>query len=409
MMTSEGLAYLTEGVEGVGGELKQRPEDFVVQEEPLVEPSGEGDFLYLYVQKTKRITSDVVRLFSQHFCVAPESIGYAGLKDKHAITRQWLSIEHAKEERAMAFEDDHIQILGLDRHPVPLRRGGLRGNRFDIKIRAVAPGDVVRARAILDTLAQSGVPNFVGEQRFGYRNDGHLLGRLLLKGDDQGFLDSLLGKPMEIDRPLLRDARLAYEAGDYARAIELWPTSHRFERQAVGPLSRGAPAGDAVNGVDLQHRKLLVSALQSAVFNTVLDRRLRDGWFDRFVEGDVAFDHTTRKVIEVTGADGVAAAQARYEAGEWSPSGPMWGRDMQEAGGEVGRIEREALAGAEVTLSDFESSPYEAQGSRRAMRMLIEDTRISAGGDEYGPYIGVSFMLPRGCFATVVLREIMKS
>src|SRR5687768_3974452 len=132
MLTAEGLCYLTGDEPGIGGRLKERPEDFVVEEVPLYEPEGRGDHLYLFVEKHKRLTTDVVRYLSRHFGVPWNSIGYAGLKDKHAVTRQWFSIEHVTEERAAQFQDEHIHILDFGRHPTKLRRGNLRANRFEI-------------------------------------------------------------------------------------------------------------------------------------------------------------------------------------------------------------------------------------------------------------------------------------
>src|ERR1041385_7390446 len=173
MLTAEGLCYLTGDEAGIGGKLKERPEDFVVEEIPLYDPEGRGDHLYLYVEKRRRLTTDVVRYLARHFGVPWRSIGYAGLKDKHAVTRQWFSIEHVKEERAREFKDDHVQIVDMGRHPTKLKRGNLRGNRFTIKIRDVSLNEGLRARRILDRLVAEGAPNFLGEQRFGYRNNNH--------------------------------------------------------------------------------------------------------------------------------------------------------------------------------------------------------------------------------------------
>jgi tRNA pseudouridine13 synthase len=131
------VLHLTADEPGIGGCLKERPEDFVVEELPLFEPQGTGDHLYLFVEKRKRLTTDVVRYFSRHFRVPWTAIGYAGLKDKHAVTRQWFSVEHACEKRAAEFHDDFIQILDTGRHPTKLKRANLRGNRFQIRVRQV--------------------------------------------------------------------------------------------------------------------------------------------------------------------------------------------------------------------------------------------------------------------------------
>lgn len=399
------LAYLTADEPGIAGKLKQRPEDFIVDEEPLYEPTGQGDHLYLFVEKRRRLTTDVARLFREHFGVKDVAVGYAGLKDKHAITRQWFSVEHASVERAAEFADEHIHILATDRHLNKLKRGHLRGNRFIIKLRDVELNDVVRVRRMLDRMCRCGVPNYLGEQRFGYRKNNHLLGQLLMLGKYREFLDEMLGRPIPADSPPAAEARQAYQTGDYVTALECWPKVHRFERQAIGPLSRGASPSQAVNGIDRPQLALLMSAYQSYIFNLVLDKRVRDGLFDTLLVGDLAFKHDSRGVFLV---EDIAEAQQRCDAKLICPTGPMWGPDMIRAGGQVDQWELDALRSTDMDVSDLVASKRAPEGSRRPMRMLIDEPAVSAGGDELGPYIELRFMLPRGSFATTVMREIMK-
>lgn len=399
------LLYLTADQPGIGGRLKRRPEDFLVEEVPLFEPTGEGEHLYLWVEKRRRLTTDITRLLAQHFGVPQRDVGFAGLKDKHAITRQAVTIRLADIDKVAEFQDDHIRILWAERHSKKLKRGNLRGNRFNIRIRDVDPASVVRARTILDRLVIAGCPNYLGEQRFGYRQNNHILGRHLLLKQWQQFLDALLGGPQIDDSEQVREARQAYTEGDYERALSLWPKVHRFERQAIGPLSRGAPPYDAVHGIDHMQLTLLVSAFQSHVFNRVLNRRLRDGLFDRLVEGDVAMKRENRAMFDVLDPQ---AEQPRMDAGDIAPSGPMWGESMKPARGQVAEWEQQALHSTGLSEADLAEGPYAPDGSRRPLRMMVQDVDISAGADEHGPYVHVAFMLPRGSFATVVMREIMK-
>jgi len=398
------LTYFTADLPGIGGVLKQRPEDFLVDEVSAYEPCGEGDHLYMIVEKRRRLTTDVVRYLAKHFGVSRTAVGFAGLKDKHAVTRQAFTVEHADAKLVDRFEDEHIKILLADFHRNKIKRGHLRGNRFVIKVREVEPTAVLRAKPILDQLAEHGAPNFLGEQRFGYRFQNHELGRLLLLGDYRGFLDMMLGQPRHSDRDIIQQARAAYDAGDYHKALESWPTVHRFERQAVGPLSRGASAADAVNGIDSTQRHLLVSSCQSAVFNNVLDRRLREGNYE-LLEGDLAFKHDSRGVFHV---EHIETERPRYAAQAISPTGPMWGRKMQRPTGRVLEWETEELATAGLSEDLFVEGEYTPDGSRRAMRMPVTDASVAGGVDEHGAFVKVSFELPRGCFATTVMREIMK-
>jgi len=406
MLTADGLAYLTQDEPGIGGVIKARPEDFVVTEAPLYDPCGEGEHLYLYIEKRRRLTTDIVRFLSQHFKVAWDAIGYGGLKDKHAVTRQWFSVHFGKEERAGEFENDAVKILAMDRHTNKIKRGHLYGNRFEIKIREVEPTAAVRARRILDRVVQCGAPNFIGEQRFGYRKDTHLQGRALLKGELQEFLDQMLGRPQATEPERNQEARRLYEAGEYKQALQQWATVHRFERQAIGPLSRGAPIHDAINGIDKPHRQLMISAFQSSIFNQLLNDRLLAGRMGQLELGDLAMKHDTRGVFEVRD---VEAEQPRADRLEISPTGPMWGYHMKRAGGAVAQREAEALADTGVTQEELGEGTYTAYGSRRAFRMPVYDPEVTGGADDLGPYVYLGFLLPRGSFATVVLREITKA
>jgi tRNA pseudouridine13 synthase len=401
------MAYLTGDQPGIGGVIKQRPEDFLVDEVPLYAPTGEGEHLYMIVEKRKRLTSDIARLLAKHFGVRREAVGYAGLKDKHAITRQAITIQGADPSLAPKFEDDYIKILSAELHRNKIKRGHLAANRFVIKVREVEITKVLQAKRAMDALIQSGVPNYLGEQRFGYRQNNHVLGRHLLQRDYQSFCDRLLGDPIPNEAQHAQDARAAYDAGDYEKALNTWPTVHRFERQAVGPISRGSSPSQAVKAIDRQQLTLLVSAFQSEVFNRVLDQRLRAGQFTTMRIGDIAFKHQSRGMFTV---EDPAEDQPRCDAQEISPTGPMWGPKMLIPSGQTLSEEQAALDVTGVSVNQIaDAGPFAPEGSRRSLRMLVRDADVSAGSDEHGPYIRLAFELARGCFATTVLREIMKA
>jgi tRNA pseudouridine13 synthase len=405
MLTTEGLGFFTDDEPGIGGILKARPEDFIVEEIAREEFTGSGPYLYLYIQKVRRLTTDVARILSERFGLPWQAIGYAGLKDKHAITRQWFSVEKLTEDQAATFEDSHLTILAMDRHDQPLTRGRLRGNRFRIKVRNVAPSAVLPAKRIIDRLVRTGAPNFIGEQRFGYRHDAHLQGRALLLGNYQFFLDQLLGKPMEPEPLRNAQARREYELGNWAQALELWSTVHRFERQALGALTRGATAEQAINAIDRPHLTLMISAFQSAIFNAVCNDRLRMGLLGTLLQGDVAMKHETGGVFHVRD---LAAEQQRADALEISPTGPMWGKALLMPEDGIGDAEVAALRDTGVGPEHLVDGPFVPEGTRRSLRMVLLNARVSAGADDAGPYVEVDFELPRGSFATTVMREVMK-
>lgn len=407
---------LTADEAGVGGVIKQRNEDFLVEEVPLYEPSGDGEHLYLFVEKNGRTTSDVQAYLANAFRISRRQISFAGLKDKHAIARQHFSIHlplrGSEEDGLKNIDNDRIKLLWASRHGNKLRRGHLRGNRFVIYIRDVNPADVLRARRMLERLDAAGVPNFIGDQRFGFRHMNHRHGHLLLQGRWQELLDQLLGNPSEHGREASYEGRVAYEAGDYHLAIEKWPRHLRFDRPALDMLRQGKSAKDAVMTISKDQRNFMVSALQSAMFNVVLDQRLASGTFDRLLAGDIAMKHPGRAVFEVDEqiATMENAPGGRIEKGEVSPTGPMWGPDMMTPRGEPLEQELRVLHAFDLSPETLASQPQcNMDGSRRPLRIFIREPDISSGVDEHGPYIRTAFELPRGSFATVVMREIMKT
>lgn len=413
--------YLTANLPGVGGVIKQRPEDFLVEEQPLYEPCGEGEHMYLFVEKTAMTTLDAVRVIAKAFRVSRRDVGYAGLKDKHAITRQHFSIyrtDATDDARAVEQVSQHPRLVvhWAQRHTNKLKRGHHGGNRFSIRIREVEPTKVMLAKRVLDRLAAAGIPNFLGEQRFGYRHNGHILGRMLLLGQWQAFLDEALGHGIDADTEPLRLGREAYRQGDYPGALEHWPKNLRFDRQALDALRQERSPEETIASIDPAQRKMLVSATQSAVFNRVVARRIAEGTFDRLLPGDLAWLHRNGSVFAVDEptAEADNAEGGRVASLALSASGPMWGMDMTRADGAVDAMEVEALAAEGLTIAqlaglDSRACPGGASGSRRPMRVPLIDPEIDAGIDEHGGYIRVAFELPRGAFATVALGEIMKT
>lgn len=411
--------HLTHDLPGVGGATKQRPEDFLVEEQPLYDLAGEGEHLFLFIEKTNLATTDVIDRLARAFRVRKSEIGYAGLKDKHAITRQHFSVRMtdagATEGDAARDLEHHpkLKLLWADRHRNKLRRGHLAGNRFAIRIRDVKPTDVVAAKRILDRLAERGMPNYLGEQRFGYRQQNHLVGAHLLRGEHQQALDLMLGGPADYESEPMQRARAAYDRGDYVEALEHWPKHLRPDRRALDALRQGASAAQAVRSVGQTQIGLLISACQSAIFNRVLDHRLRDGIFDRLLVGDLAWKHDNRSVFLVEDqatADHENGPEGRIVTFAISPTGPMWGPDMPRPRETAAQLELDALHEADLTEAHFTRPDRAAlEGERRALRIALRDPDISGGVDEHGPYIRLTFELPRGAFATTVLREIMKT
>jgi len=400
------LPYLTQEFPGVGGVIKQRAEDFFVQEIPLYEPGGSGEHVYCEIQKIGLTTFEAMHRLGKSLNISTRDIGYAGMKDAHAITRQIFSIAGTTPEAVMALQIPGIAVQWAARHGNKLRLGHLQGNRFAIKIREVNPTDVVKLKPVLDVIQKRGMPNFFGEQRFGRRNNNDLLGAALIRGDHETVLKQLLGSPdPALDSKATLEARAAFDKRDNARAMQLWPRTGGIERRVLARLMKTHRPSAAVHAIDDKIRRLWVSAVQSRLFNDVLSRRVMT--IDKLLDGDLAYKHDNGACFRVESA---ATEQPRCDAFEISPTGPLVGYRMTLPEGEPLAIEQEAMKAITLTAADFrQSGKMRVKGARRSLRIKPENIEIAGGVDEFGPHITVAFTLPAGAFATVLLRELMKS
>ncbi|MHC4318778.1 MAG: tRNA pseudouridine(13) synthase TruD [Planctomycetota bacterium] len=397
---------------GLGGAIKQRPEDFLVEELPLYEPSGEGEHLYLRVEKTGVSHHEMASCVRRHFDVQQRAVGFAGMKDKAAVTRQTISV-HLPRDRAVPAGDvphERITVLWMRRHTNKMRVGHLAGNRFSIRIRQVDPAKVTVVRRQLARLAATGVPNYFGRQRFGYRVNNHLLGLALLRADWAGLIGELLGSAGSAFPEYQRPRRELFDQGRYREAAVLWTPADRNELTVAKALAGGRRTRDAARAVGKTAMLFWISALQSAVFNRVLDRRLEAGALTRLVEGDLAWKHDNGAVFAVTAGElSRDELTPRLDRLEISPSGPLWGAGMIRPGPAVDAVELEALKAIGVTPETFGTRGDEFRGARRPLRVPVGNPSTEAGVDEDGAYIRVAFDLPAGSYATVLLREMMKA
>jgi tRNA pseudouridine13 synthase len=316
----EPLPLVTGDLPGSGGLVKASPEDFRVDEIPAYEPAGSGAHLWLLVEKEGRTTRDVVRDLSRMLGVQDRDAGVAGLKDRQAVTTQWLSFGVARDPDPSTLAGEGWRVLRASRHGNKLRTGHSRGNRFSIVVRG---GDLSAARAAADALAVRGLPNFFGAQRFGADGRNADLGRAIL-----------LGAPDPEARRASRDRFL---------------------------------------------RRLTLSAWQSLLFNRWLAARMADGLFGRALAGDAMKKLDSGGVFTCEDPE---ADQPRVERFEISPAGPMFGHKLRLAGGVAGEREAALLAADGVTAADLVRGGGETEGTRRAGRIPVA-VALEPWGDGY--------------------------
>lgn len=407
--------FVTHDLPGIGGRLKQRPEDFLVDEQPLIQPTGEGEHVMLYVQKRGMSTFDLVGVLASHFGVVRSAVGYAGLKDKTAITRQAVTV-HVPGKGLSDFrmlEHASVSIEWADMHTSKLKPGRLAGNRFSIRVRGVGPTDALAAKRVLDRLAEMGVPNRFGEQRFGAVWRNHLVGAADVLGDARGVCDALLMPSAEFPG-VDAEARELYEVRDFNGSYRAMPRGAAAERRVVRTLANKPDYEKAAGKILGRERRFFHSAMQSAAFNAVLDDRLERGTLDTLVAGDLAWKHDSGAVFAVDRAM-IDSGELDERLGrfEISPSGPIWGAEMTRASGETDRAELAALGELGLTPADLERADaagvLQLHGARRALRVPLMNHEVEGGMDEHGGYVRCAFDLPPGSYATVVMREVMKA
>ena len=331
------------------GRIKVRAEDFVVEEIPAYAPAGAGAHVFVRFTKTNLTTVDALRMLARALSCDPREAGFAGMKDKHAVTTQTISLlaprgidplEMARRARELSL--DGIEVHEASPHGNKLKAGHLTGNRFTVVVRDIARERVGEVTRTLDTLTREGVPNAFGSQRFGAGGDNPVRALAWLRGEERGP----------------RDKRVA---------------------------------------------RLLWSSLQSAVFTALLDARVRDGTWATPVEGDLLKLRTSGGLFDCTD---VQTDRPRAAAGEISPTGPIIGARMRWPGGTPAELERQVAA--RILGADFDLGATRSlgEGSRRALRLWVQDLRWATYGDDPGNSLAcvrVYFVLPKGAYATTVL------
>jgi tRNA pseudouridine13 synthase len=328
-------------------------EDFEVEEVPLYPPCGEGEHTFLLIEKRGIDTEAVVRDLERELRVPRLGIGYAGRKDRWAVTRQWVSLPRLEPAAALALAGESWPIPGWGeggwrvleavKHRHKLRTGDLVANRFRIVVRELGPSGAGAARDRLAELARRGMPNRFGRQRFGREGDNAAAGAAILRGDRAG-----------------------------------------------GKRRRG----------DRRQTRFLVSALQSALFNQVLERRPAPPW--ELLDGDLALVHRSGGLFLVGDA---SAESARAAALDISPTGPIFGTKMRQPGGAVRELEESVWREQGLPGWDELELPrgLHVDGTRRALRVPIGDASQQTLDDDA---IELRFELPAGSYATVLIEEL---
>ncbi len=404
---------------GIGGRIKRRIADFIVQEVGLdgkvceakaftdtgkhelekawpenEDPSGKEQ-LHVTLEKFNMDTNFAIQRLTRGLGTSRKRVGYAGMKDKRAITCQRISIWKPDMERLKRIESRYLDLREAEWSNDRIELGDLRGNDFNITVRDLAGPQEALEATIAECFRQmrDGIPNFFGEQRFGgIRQISHLVGREFVKGSIEKGVMLYLTAVYDGEEADVKQARLNLAASmDFSKASNEFPIKYRYERAIIHHLCKYPK--DFVGAFKQLPRALtylFTHAYQSHLFNRIIQLRLKEGLGLQPVEGDIL-------------EDGVVTA-------------PLYGFESRLAEGKPGELERRVLEEEGLKLEDFKIRAYaelSSKGARKKAVLVAENPRLlGIADDEFYPgrlKATVGFRLTKGNYATTVLAELMKA
>lgn len=343
---------------GIEFHFRQSPRDFVVDEIPLYPFSGEGEHLVLHVRKKNLSTWQMVDIFSNHLGIKGRDIGYAGLKDKNAQTKQYISLPRKYEAALENFEHEGIKILERVYHNNKIRIGHLKGNRFFIRLKKVTPVAATKISQALKLIQKHGMPNYFGFQRFGLDGENYKKGKAILEGALK-----------ERNKKLSQFYVNAYQSFLFNDWL-----SRRIE---ISKLIEGFSVDELERILALPKEEIEAMKVQKHPF--------------KLIHGDVMMHYPYGKVFHYEEGNEVE----RFEKRDISVSGLLSGKRATKAVGLAGEIEK-----------GYDLIGEGIDGARRYAWIFPEE--IEGEYKENDAWFELHFTLPKGCYATVLIEEIAK-
>ena len=338
--------------------FRQSARDFVVEEIPLYEFSGEGEHLILLVRKKNISTLEMVSLFARYFGIKNKEIGYAGLKDKHAMTKQYISIHKKYEEQLNNFTHESIKIVSKTYHNNKIRLGHLKGNRFYIKIKKVNPTAATKIDEALKNISELGMPNYFGYQRFGNDGDNHIEGGKVAKGLKRE-------RNPKIKRLLIN----AYQS----HLFNMW-LSRRLE---INTLIKNFEVAELESLLNMPNDEVSKLKAQKHPF--------------KLINGDIMEHYPNGRLFDFDGSEDDID---RFNRRDISVTGLLCGKKVRVSSGISWTIEK-----------DF-NDEINADGARRYA--WVYPTEVEGRFNKVEAQYEMNFTLPKGSYATVLIEEIAK-
>ncbi|MFB6209207.1 MAG: tRNA pseudouridine(13) synthase TruD [Candidatus Nanohaloarchaea archaeon] len=375
--------YYTE-LPGIKGEIKEQVNDFIVTELASHQTDEEGDHLIVKLRKQNMTTMEGIDKLSNMLHISKDRIGYAGNKDKRAVTEQYISIQGVSQEDVNQIFTDEFELEVVGRNGY-IGLGNLNANRFEINVRQLAlPIEDLRDRTlkIVDEL-EGKFPNYFGRQRFGSsRPITHQVGRHILRGEFEEAVWTYIAKPYDQEYKSIRKIRQElWDTREVEDAAEKFPKQYRYEKALLYHLTKNEEDyRGALKRLPDGLQQLFIHAYQAWVYNRVLSQLIEEDWFD-----------------------------PKYEI-------PLVGYKTELKDEKPENLIEEVLEEEGVDQEDFRLQDFPELRSEGSYRRAFADFRnfevLDIGDDNLNMnknMMTVKFDLPKGAYATVFLREIMKN
>ncbi len=437
-----GMEVYSTGTAGLGGAIRRAVKDFVV-EETLVDGSvaaaqkkkagpalgasmKKQQFLLCVLVKRNWDTFIAVKNVAKALGISQECIQFAGIKDAKAVTAQYVTIEGVSVEEVAAVHVKDVELRPVGFFHESLCSFYLLGNNFKIALKEVnQPRTVLEGTindALTEILAAGGIPNFYGHQRFGTtRSITHYVGKALVQGDLEKATLLFLAKPGAYEHPDSRRVRGELETSkDFKRALRDFPTQLRFERTMLAHLvDRPNDFSGAFRRLPIKLQMLFVQAWQSYLFNRFLSARIKSGFSLCKAEvGDyiVNLERSGLPMIKtgrIVQSSNITEMNGLIQTGRMRVALPIVGAKQKLSDGEMGLIEKQVLKEESVKAEEFRVSLLPEICAKGELRSAVCPVKNFAVGtatidSEGKAQVQMEFMLLRGAYATVLLREIMK-
>lgn len=337
--------------------FKQSKDDFVVTEIPLYEFSAEGEHLILKLRKKDLATWDAIEILARYLECSTREFGYAGLKDKNAMTIQSISIHRKFEEKLQNFQHENIKILETTYHNNKIKIGHLKGNKFFIRLKRVGLVEKRKIEEALGQIATFGIPNYFGFQRFGIEGDNYKKGK-----------DIIDGKLKERNRNLKQMYINAYQSYLFnswlSKRIEISKLIDAFEPKEI-------------------YQKLNLPL-------EVVKRMKKQKHPFKIMTGDLLSHYPFGKIFTI---EDLETESLKFYERDRVPTGLLSGKRVKNSEDLAYEIEKE-----------FEEDINE-DGARRFAWIFPEELESNYKEDKN--WIELQFYLPKGSYATEVIAEII--